>query len=292
MNSRSCYEVEGYVAFFNGVMEIKVSSYKYNSNLHVTYNVEDFVTKEISSQEELLNDLLPLKTNNAGYNVNKIVRMNDLSFLSFYNSAGSYLFIDKNGKIIPVYTFNNKDSFNISSTNLMTVIAVETMYKNRPSLRLLSVDYDDEKEKNDFDFVNDVIEVSDFSSFANIGFSSDDNYRKSELSIYKADVYVSSYAYDKYTINTSYYSYKESGHTYYTTGNSQVNASKHDSLGVFNENCTYNGYFDDYLIDYCTSEEEVKDCQFTIYFTLAYLDRVDGKNMWRVNVFTDMINKI
>ena len=99
------------------------------------------------------------------------------------------------------------------------------------------------------------------------------------------DVFVSSYAYDKFTFNSSYYEYNKS----FTTGNSQVAASQHYSLGVFNKDIEYKQLFADFDLANATSKEDADNLKLTLYFTLAFLDTVDGRKMWRVNVFEDLV---
>ena len=104
-----------------------------------------------------------------------------------------------------------------------------------------------------------------------------------------ATVYISRYADDKYTFNTSYY-YNKANFKEYTTGSSQVEAARHNAIGVFNENLDYKGVFVDYVLENCKTEEECENSLVTIYFTLAFLDTVDSKQMWRVNIFENYIN--
>ncbi len=287
MNSGSCYEVEGKIAFLNDVVEIKVDSYKYNSALEVNVNVDALVEKTISSQSELLADLESTKTNSKGYGTSKIVKMTGLTYFNKYNSAGSYLFLGSDSKIVPVYSLDDNARSNLVKDQVYDIIGFESMYKGRPSLRILKVIENSVDEPTIYDFMNLPTKVENLSSFYQISTHSGESYKKSELTVYEAEVYVSQYALNKYTLSSSYY--YDASSKCYTTGSSQVNAANHNALGVFNENLDYKQVFDALLINLCETEEEVKECKFTVYFTLAYLDNVDGKNMWRVNVFEDLV---
>ena len=290
MNAGSCYEITGKIAFLNDVPEVMVTNYKYNSSLEVEVDINALPEKEISTQEALLADLSSTKTNIKGYGTGKIVKMTGLSYFNKYNSKGSYLFLDRNGKIVPVYSLDDNARIYFSEQGVYDIIGFESMYKGRPSLRILKVTSNSEVEKVSFDFANSSTNIDNLSQFYQLDTTKGEQYKLSELTVYSAEVYVSQYAKDKYTFNTSYYWDASAKH--YTTGSSQANAASHNSLGIFNEDLDYKHLFDDLQIDLCSTEDEVKNCKFTIYFTLAYLDTVDSKHMWRVNVFEEMVPEV
>ena len=280
------YEVSGHIAFLNGVPEVKVDTYEYNSSIVIDKKYEEYVEETFTSSDEFVSDTVDNALPNAkGYGVNHIVKMTGLTYFNKYNSAGSYLFLDQDGKIVPVYSLLDKDRTMLVEGQVYDIIGLESVYKYRPSFRILKVS----KSSLDpvtFDFENDAVEVTNLSSFYSIGEGTSEAYVNSELTIYKADVYVSSYGEDKYTINTSYHVNPNGG---YTTGYSEVDAANHDSLGIFNEELDYKQVLLDYLIDGYSSEEDIQDLKVTLYFTLAYLNTVNKKNMWRVNIFEDVV---
>ena len=86
----------------------------------------------------------------------------------------------------------------------------------------------------EYDFTNNAVEVNDLSFFYNLKETSAD-YFTSQLTVFKATVYVSSFEsdYRKYSFNTtcSYHlSYKR-----YTTGTDEVDSARRGSLGISNE---------------------------------------------------------
>lgn len=280
------YLVEGHIAFFNGVTEIKVDNYEYQEDLVISKNYESYVDKTYTKSEEFVNDVISnVAKNYAGYGVGGVVKMSGLTYLNKYNSAGSYLFIDQEGNLVPVYSLLDKDRSLLQEGKCYDIIGLESAYKYRPSLRILKASLSS-LDATSFDFRNNVTEVTNLQDFYNIGMGENEAYVRSELTVYKADVYVSSYADDKYTFNTQAYYIGGS----YTTGNSQTNAASLYSLGIFNEDLDYKQTFLDYLLENCKSIEDLANVKLTLYFTLAYLDIVDGKNMWRVNVFEDLVN--
>lgn len=281
------YVVTGKLAFFNDVVEIKVDSYQYDPDLEINYDLNDFVTSGINSSELLMNHCKAIKTNNDGYGVGKIIKMNALTYFNKYNDAGSYYFLDQEGKLVPVYSLLDKDRTSLQINKVYDIIGFESVYKGRPSLRILEVTLNLESDPASFDFT-DSITKEDTKYFYNVnsGNSSyEDEFYNSAVTVYKMDVYVSSYAYDKYTFNSSYYQYNKS----FTTGNSQVAASQHYSLGVFNEDLEYKQLFTDFDLANAKTIEEANNLKLTLYFTLAFLDTVDGRKMWRVNVFEDLV---
>lgn len=282
------YVVKGHIAFFNDVVEVKVSEYQYDSSLEIDKKYDSYVSKTFSKSDEFVNDVIDnVKTNDAGYGVGEVVKMTGLTLINEYNhQAGSYLFVDQEGNLIPVFSVLNKDRTQLVNGKCYDIIGLESRYKNRPSFRILKLS-NSSLDSKDFDFRNNVTEVTDLKQFYNLGYSDNESYVKSELTVYKADVYVSSYAEDKYTFNTSYF--YDGVNKEYTTGNSQVNAASHYSLGIFNEDLDYKQTLLDFILNGIKDEEVAKTRKVTLYFTLAYLDTVDSKNMWRVNIFEDLV---
>lgn len=284
-SGETTYAVNGKIAFFNDVVEIKVDSYRYLSDLEIDYDLNDYVTSGVTNSDSLMNHSKEIKTNNDGYGLGKIVKLNALTYFNKYNSAGSYYFLDQEGNLVPVYSLLDKDRSSLEEGKVYDIIGVESLYKGRPSLRILEVTPNLGADPASFDFSN-AVEKETTKYFYNVNSehaSYKDEFYNSVTTIYKMDVYVSRYAADKYTFNESYYKINKE----YTTGNSQVTAAQHYSLGVFNEDLDYKQIFIDFVLENATSEEEC--VSLTLYFTLAYLDTVDGKEMWRVNVFEDLV---
>lgn len=284
-SGETTYAVNGKIAFFNDVVEIKVDSYRYLSDLEIDYDLNDYVTSGVTNSDSFMNHCKEIKTNNDGYGLGKIVKLNALTFFNKYNSAGSYYFLDQDGKLVPVYSLLDKDRSSLQEGKVYDIIGVESLYKGRPSLRILKVTSNLGADPSSFDFSN-AVEKETTKYFYNVNSehaSYQDEFYNSVTTIYKMNVYVSRYAADKYTFNESYYKINKE----YTTGNSQVTAAQHYSLGVFNEDLDYKQIFIDFVLENATSEEEC--VSLTLYFTLAYLDTVDGKEMWRVNVFEDLV---
>lgn len=284
-SGETTYAVNGKIAFFNDVVEIKVDSYRYLSDLEIDYDLNHYVTSGVTDSDSFMNHCKEIKTNNDGYGLGKIVKLNALTYFNKYNSAGSYYFLDQEGKLIPVYSLLDKDRSSMQEGKVYDIIGVESLYKGRPSLRILKVTSNLGADPSSFDFSN-AVEKETTKYFYNVNSehtSYQDEFYNSVTTIYKMDVYVSRYAADKYTFNESYYKINKE----YTTGNSQVSAAQHYSLGVFNEDLDYKQIFIDFVLENATSEEECVG--LTLYFTLAYLDTVDGKEMWRVNVFEDLV---
>ncbi len=279
------YAVNGKIAFFNDVVEIKVDSYQYLSDLEIDYDLNDYVTSDVTDSDSFMNHCKIIKTNSDGYGLGKIVKLNALTYFNKYNSAGSYYFLDQEGKLVPVYSLYDKDRNSMQEGKVYDIIGVESLYKGRPSLRILEVNSNLGADPASFDF-SSAVEKETTKYFYNVNSehtSYQEEFYNSVTTIYKMDVYVSRYAADKYTFNESYYKINNE----YTTGNSQVTAAQHYSLGVFNEDLDYKQIFLDFVLENATSEEEC--VSLTLYFTLAYLDTVDGKEMWRVNVFEDLV---
>lgn len=282
------YEVHGKLAFLNGVLEINVMSFEYKEDLIIEKNYESYVEKSFVLQEEFVNDTInSCVTNPKGYGAGHIVKMSSLTCYNCYNSgAGSYLFLDKEGNLIPVYSFLNKDRSLISIGSTYDVICFSTTYNYRPSLRILKLTKTSDLPVR-FDYDENVVDSNDLTKFYNIKPGNDETYVRSELTMYKADVYVSYYANDKYTFNTKYF--VGSDEHKYTTGTSQQDAANKKSLGVFNQDLDYKQTFLDFVIDDCNSAQEVNEKKVTLYFTLAFVDTVGGESMWRVNVIEELV---
>lgn len=282
------YTITGNISILNGVIEINIESYGYDSSIQIDHDLSRHVKEVFNERESYLEDVLPLSTTDKGYAVNKVVKFEGLSYFNKYNSAGSYLFIDKNGKVVPIYSFLDKDRTSLVKGGCYDIIALESMYRNRPSLRILSIS----KSKSnfiDFNYYQDAVELNDVSPLIDINPDKNmDAYKISELTVYKADVYVSMFLNDdKYTFNTSYsYDYVNKC---YTTGTTKEKASIYHSLLVSNEDATYNQLFADYLLNNCNSDLEAQNSILTVYFTLSYLDTANHEYMWRANVIEDAL---
>ena len=281
------YDITGTIAFFNGVPELKVTDYKFNSSLSITKNWDNYVKDTFDTQQDYLNDVADVKTNAKGYGVNHVVRFNSLTYFNKYNSAGSYLFLDKDGKIVPVYSLLDLARPSLQEGTVYDIIGLESMYLGRPSLRILKVISSDETASA-FD-LNDAVEVTDLKPFYSLSMESGASYKTSELTVYKADVYVSRYANDKYTFNTSYFVNGKNYDDKYTTGNTMNDAVSKYSLGMFNESLDFNSTFYGWVLEEAKTDDDAKARKVTIYFTLARNDKVDGKTFWRVNVLEDLV---
>lgn len=279
------YEVTGHVAFLNGVVEIKVDTYSYKSSLVIDKKYEEYVKHTYSSSSDFVNDAIQITPNPHGYGSKDVIRMTGLTYFNKYNSAGSYLFLDQQGNIVPVYSYLDKDRTSLVKGHCYDIIGLETLYTNRPSLRVLKV-VPSTLEPVTFDFVNDVVSLDTVNQFYNLKQSTSEEYVKSELTVYKVHGYVSSYGDDKYTFNVAYYKGVDG---VYTTGDTENNAVNHYSLGIFNEDLDYKQTLLDFDISRCSSEEEVKDKALDLYFTLARVEQKNKKNYWRINIFEELV---
>ena len=286
------YTVTGHIAFFNDMVEIKVDTYEYKSNLVINYDLNDFVAPEITDYNYFLGDFENIKANSKGYGVGKIVKVNNVTYFKKYNDAGSYYFLTE-GRILPFYSLLDKDRASLIEGNVYNIIALQTLYVGRPSLRILKVE-NSESDPSEVNLKNYVSDISvQLASLYNDYYGSPNgatSYFYGCVQIYKATVYISRYADDKYTFNTSYY-YDKSNKEY-TTGNSQVDAARHYAIGVFNDDLDYHLTIADYVLENCHSEAECEASKVTIYFTLAFQDLVDGKHMWRAYILEDYVNYI
>lgn len=286
------YEVTGYLAFFNDVVEIKVDSYKYDKDLVIDYDLDDYVYDGVTDASSFLTHCKDIKQNKDGYGVGNIVKLSGVTYFNKYNSSGSYYFLDQSGALVPVYSLLDKDRASLIEGKAYDLIGVESLYNGRPSFRVLEVSNNTEVEPIGFDF-SEAVEVNSTDDFYKINpYTSgyEDAYYSSATTIYKMDAYVSRYWIndkDHYTFNTSYY-YDLSSEQY-TTGSSPENAAYHKALGMFNESITYKQLFKDFILENASSEAECEGLKITLYFTLAYLDKVGGKYMWRVNIFEDLV---
>ena len=281
------YYVTGHLAKLNGVLEINVETYKYDPDLEFEYDLNDYLNSEVTDSDSFMNHAKEMVSNPNGYGVGDIVRLNGLTYFNKYNSKGSYYFLDQESNLVPIYSLEDKDRYSLQLGKVYDIIGLESLYKGRPSLRILEVKANSTVEPASFDFT-EATEVSDIKHFYSVNennASYKEEFFNSVTTIYKMDVYVSSYAADKYTFNTSYY---KSGNVY-TTGNSQTDAAHRWSLGVFNENLDYKQTFLDFELGNASTPEECEELKLTLYFTLGFLDKADGKAMWRANVFEDLV---
>ena len=281
------YYVTGHLAKLNGVLEINVETYKYDPDLEFEYDLNDYLNSEVIDSDSFMNHAKEMVSNPNGYGAGDIVRLNGLTYFNKYNSKGSYYFLDQESNLVPIYSLEDKDRPSLQLGKVYDIIGLESLYKGRPSLRILEVKANSTVEPASFDF-REATEVSDIKHFYSVNennASYKEEFFSSVTTIYKMDVYVSSYAADKYTFNTSYY---KSGNVY-TTGNSQTDAAHRWSLGVFNEDLDYKQTFLDFELGNASTPEECEELKLTLYFTLGFLDTVDGKAMWRANVFEDLV---
>ena len=288
---KTTYDVTGRIAFFNDVIEIRADSYAYNDSLVIEKNYDSYVKTTFETQTPYINDVtINIRQNVKGYGVNNVVRYNQLTYFNKYNSAGSYLFLDKDGKIVPIYSLLDKDRPSLEEGKVYDIIGLESMYLGRPSLRILKVIHNDaepvlEPDESVFQPV-----TTNFNWAYTLTMGSGKDYRESELIIFEADVYVSRYYNeDKYSINTSYFQNSNKDYDKFTTGNTPIDAANKRSLGVFNENLSYNGTFAGWVLEEAKTAEEAAARRVKIYFTLVRCDQVDSKNMWRVNILEDYV---
>lgn len=291
-NDNATYIVTGKIAFFNDVVEINVTSYQYDSSLEIEYDLNNYLTSDtVNSSDSFMNHCKTIKTNKNGYGVGEIVRLNGLTYFNKYRKAGSYYFLDREGKLVPIYSFQDKDRSLMVLGNTYDIIGFETMYNGRPSLRILKV-IKSELDPVEYD-LNNAIEKEDTAYFYNVNPGKEayaEEYFNSVTTVYKMTVYVSRYTDDKYTFNVNYhydYTLKE-----YTTGYSQADAANHNSVAMSNENLDYNQTFYDYALELAESEEGIEEYKVTIYFTLALLETVSGKEMWKANVFEEYVPQL
>ena len=277
------YQIVGFLSFFNGVVEVNVSSFQADTSF-TNKSLDEFTYPEYSSQSEVVNDIVNNAIPNVkGYGVNKVVKLNNFTYFNCYNPKGSYLFLDTNNNLLPIYSLENKDDIYLDEGKSYDIIGLETLYRNRPSIHILKVSkHSDEGVELD---LTKAVEVSNFDNFYTIGQSTNENYVKSELTLYKATVFVSSYSYKSYTVNTSYIYRNKT----YTTGTSENDAASLHSLSVFNDNIWYRGTLDPYLLDGVKDQATADSLAFIIYFTLAYLRTPNGLNMWSINILENYI---
>ena len=288
-NENPTYTVTGNISFLNGVTEVKVSEATYNNSLTFTKTIDELKDKELSGSDEFKNDVTSnIVTNSKGYGVNKVVEIKGLTYFNLYNKdAGSYLFTDQEGKLIPVFSCLNKDKSSLEKGKCYDIVGLESMYNGRPSFRILSV-HKSELEVHEYDFENSTVKLSSLNPIYEIGEDSS-KYVTSEFDLYSVDAYVSTYwdgSKTRYTFNTSYS--LVSGK--YTTGTNENDSASRKSLDVFNvDEIDYNQSLINYVIDDCTSVEEVESLKVTLYFTLTRLETINHLNRWRVNVIEDLI---
>ena len=285
------YVVTGKIAFLNGVTEVKVDSYQYDSSLDIHYDLNDFVTSNVTSSDSFMKHCKNIVTNKNGYGVGEIIRLNGLTYFNKYRKAGSYYFLDREGKLVPIYSLLDKDRSSLILGNTYDIIGFESIYNGRPSLRTLEVIRSD-LEPVAYDLSN-AVEKTDTAYFYNVNPSKEaykEEFYNSVVTIYKMDVYVSRYTDNDYTFNVNYH--YDAYNKEYTTGNSETDAANHNSLGMSNENLDYNQTFYDYALELAESEAEIEDYKVTIYFTLALLNTVNGKQMWKANIFEDLVPQL
>ncbi len=266
-------QVEGYVAFDHDEIEVNVTSLKVNSNLRVKYQKENLFDKEITTQEELLNDVLDLKTNESGYRSGNLVKFKGITFYQ-QTSYNHCIYLDKNGHIIPVYSPNTSPI-----GNYLDLYAMEMVIDNRPYLVPIYMDEYEDYTTDDLAVFNDddIITVCDLNSIYSIKYSNDDTYRLSMYHVYKADVYFSKYCAQSYSFNTTYYSYLDSTRTFYSTGQSLVDIIERKAL------ISMNGTNDNNYIDSSASVEVVESKKITYHFVLTALDEYNNNSFWRVS---------
>ena len=284
------YTVTGKIAFYNDVPEVKVESCSYNESLSFNHTIDDFKKRTITGSEEFANEThsASVKLNSKGYGVRDVVEIKGLTYFNVYNKdAGSYLFVDQEGQLIPVFSALNKDRSSLEQGKCYDIVGLESMYNGRPSFRILSVKRS-ELEATEFDFENSTVKLDSLNPIYNIGESSS-QYPLSEFTLYSADVLVSTYwdgSKNRYTFNTTCWVVNKSC----TTGTSSNDSADKYSLDVFNvEEIDYNQSLVNYLINDCSSKEEAEAYRVTLYFTLSRLETVNHKNQWRVNVIEDLI---
>ena len=284
------YTVTGKIAFYNNVPEVKVEACSYNESLSFTHTINDFKKRTLAGSEEFANETYnqDVKLNSKGYGVRDVVEIKGLTYFNVYNKeAGSYLFVDQQGQLIPVFSALNKDRSSLEQGKCYDIVGLESMYNGRPSFRILSVKLS-EFEATEFDFENSTVKLDSLNPIYNIGETST-QYPLSEFTLYSADVLVSTYwdgSKNRYTFNTNCWVVNKKC----TTGTSSNDAADKYSLDVFNvEEIDYNQSLVNYLINDCSSKEEAEDYRVTLYFTLSRLETVNHKNQWRVNVIEDLI---
>ena len=90
----ACLEIDGYVAFNNGDVEIALESYTYNSNLNYRYlaiDSREFYAKEIHTTNELFADF----ENTSNFKVGEVVKFNNVSTIDFEQYFKSYIAVDE-----------------------------------------------------------------------------------------------------------------------------------------------------------------------------------------------------
>ena len=284
------YTVTGKIAFLNDVPEVKVEAATYKENLTFSHTIDDFKKRTIEGSEAFASETHneTVKLNSKGYGIRDVVEIKGLTYFNVYNKeAGSYLFVDQKGQLIPVFSVLNKDRSSLEKGKCYDIVGLESMYNGRPSFRILSVKLS-ELTPTEFDFENSTIKLDSLTPIYSISETSS-QYPLSEFNLYSADVLVSTY-YDgsknRYTFNTDCWVINNKC----TTGTSSTDSANKYSLDVFNvEEIDYNQSLINYVINDCSSKEEAEEYRVTLYFTLSRLETVNHKNQWRVNVIEDLI---
>lgn len=284
------YTVTGKIAFLNDVVEVKVEAATYKENLTFSHTIDDFKKRTIEGSEAFASETHneTVKLNSKGYGIRDVVEIKGLTYFNVYNKeAGSYLFVDQKGQLIPVFSALNKDRSSLEKGKCYDIVGLESMYNGRPSFRILSVKLS-ELTPTEFDFENSTIKLDSLTPIYSISETSS-QYPLSEFNLYSADVLVSTY-YEgskiRYTFNTDCWVINNKC----TTGTSSTDSANKYSLDVFNvEEIDYNQSLINYVINDCSSKEEAEEYRVTLYFTLSRLETVNKKNQWRVNVIEDLI---
>ncbi len=284
------YTVTGKIAFLNDVVEVKVEAATYKENLTFSHTIDDFKKRTIDGSEAFASETHneTVKLNSKGYGIRDVVEIKGLTYFNVYNKeAGSYLFVDQKGQLIPVFSALNKDRSSLEKGKCYDIVGLESMYNGRPSFRILSIK-PSELTPTEFDFENSTIKLDSLTPIYSISETSS-QYPLSEFNLYSADVLVSTYydgSKDRYTFNTDCWVINNKC----TTGTSSTDSANKYSLDVFNvEEIDYNQSLINYVINDCSSKEEAEEYRVTLYFTLSRLETVNHKNQWRVNVIEDLI---
>ena len=270
----ACLEIDGFVAFNNGDIEIALDKYTYNSNLNYRYlqvDAREIYQKEIHSTSELF---APFNNDSSSYKLGEIVKFSNISTIGFEQYFYSYVAIDEESNMFVIKDINmmlTEDGItrpsSLGTRWLYDLYGVAIKSNERIVFYPINGEVK-EGSANKFDY-SKAMELTSTDYFYNHTLTNVDY-----SSIFKLEGYSSYYGMYKTSFNERYFYESNS----YSTGDYLKDVVDKHSL-VFSSK---RSHLNNSLINFAKNEEEVLERKETKYFYISICETYSDYSVIRI----------
>ncbi len=196
--NNSKYTLEGYIGMYRGQPEVVISSFTWDENLPITYNVDDYSKGLLADVPAFYDTVIDVTDyNSKGSGIGQVFEIDNVRCIGKADD-NSWIFCDATSKVMGIYDWISNTSFDVGS--VYNVIGLLSTTEWKPSLRswkyelVQNVDVDEPFTNNHVD-----TQVKPLFDLKRPDFDDDDyrrypDYLRSFMNIYRSDVYFDYYS--------------------------------------------------------------------------------------------------